>query len=102
MKFGNFSRNVSIHVLDFFWQNLTCFLQSQHFFTNRYYFLYVLCWENEYILSNISAEGPECLKKTYIHFSNNIFLIGTVIINLVNYIWGIRFNHKNNDRLEMR
>ena len=27
------------------------------------------------------------LEKTYIHFSNNTFPIGTVIINLGNYIW---------------
>ena len=29
------------------------------------------------------------LEKTYIHFSNNTFPIGTVIINLGNYIWRI-------------
>ena len=78
------------------------FAVSALFHEQVVFFVYVLCWKNEYILSNISAEGPEGLEKTYIHFSKNIFLIGTVIINLVNYIWGIRFNHKNNDRLEMR
>ena len=29
------------------------------------------------------------LEETYIHFSNNTFPIGTVIINLGNYIWRI-------------
>ena len=39
-----------------------------------------------YISVYLSAEG---LEKTYIHFSGNTFLLGTVIVNLGNYIWEI-------------
>lgn len=47
------------------------------------FFLYAFCWNNEYILGNISRIWVlEGLEKSYIQFSNNTFPIAKVIINL--------------------
>ena len=47
-------------------------------------FVYVFCWNNEYILGSFSGYlSSEGLGKTYIHFSDNNFPIDTVIIKLV-------------------
>ena len=52
--------------------------------TNRCYFndqvlffVHIFCWNNKYVLYNISRKG---LEKTYIHFFNNTFPKDAVII----------------------
>ena len=47
-------------------------------------FVYVFCWNIEYILGNMSQEVFE---KFYIQFSNNTFPTFTVITNSNNYAW---------------
>ena len=56
MKFDGFSYNLSrINVMKFYFQNSNWFLLCQHFYaTSCYFFVYVFCLNNEYILDNIS------------------------------------------------
>ena len=51
------------------------------------FFVFVFCWNNEYILDNISRI---CVQKVQIkNFSDNTFPIRTCIINLFPNTWEI-------------
>ena len=93
MKLGTFPKIYLglIFCLFFFFQNSNWFLQYQHFFTTRCYFLYVFCWKNEYILHDISRIWVKKVND----FSNDTLPIDTGIINLFHYMWGVWFIHKN-------
>ena len=77
-------------------KHLDCFMQCQHFFKTRCYFLWIssvgILNIPLTILVVIESRG---LEKNYIHFSNNTFPLSTVITNLGSYIWGIWFIQKN-------
>ena len=59
------------------------------------FLVYVFCWNNKYVLENISLSSPESLKNSYTNFSIKTFPIDTDIINFFHYIWGIRFIDEN-------
>ena len=55
MKFGDFSSNSSgINILKKFSKFKLVFAVSALSFGQMLFFVYVLCWNNEYILENIS------------------------------------------------
>ena len=77
----------------FFFQNSNWFLQCQHFFTTRCYFL---CMSSvsilEYILDNIwVAFESRSLEKIYIDFSSNAFPIDTLWVSYIHFLPKIFF-----------
>ena len=77
----------------FFFQNSNWFLQCQHFFTTRCYFL---CMSSVGIM-NISLTifesylSPEGLEKIYIDFSSNAFPIDTLWVSYIHFLPKIFF-----------
>ena len=73
MKFGDFSQKLpGINILLFCSQFELAFGMSALFHNQVLLFMYVFCWNNEYILENIScvwALNPEGLEKHYLDAS---------------------------------
>ena len=92
---------LEINILDIFSKFEVTFSVSALFHNQVLLFVHVFCWNNEYILDNIS---PEDLGKSYIDFCNNTFTTDTAIVKFGNYIWEIALSIKIlkfNDRLEI-
>ena len=71
-----------------FFRIRTAFCSVSTFSRPGVIFMYVVCWNIEYIFGHICRISQlRGLVKAYIHLSNNTFLIDTVVISLSNYIW---------------
>ena len=83
-KLVTFPNNLSV-----IFQNSNCFLQCEHLFTTRCYFLCMSCVGilNTSLTIFVVFLSSEGLVKAYNHLSNNAFHIDTFVISLSSYIW---------------